>query len=271
MMTDISPIAQIIDDVKAASGNGTLFAIFLFALFWIWYRDEEKEYCTRIVYPVLLFFALMLNPLLMKYVWIPIFYVSPAGGGVLSTRMYVALPVLPVIAYFFTKILLSAKNGKEQIKIGIALVVLLVLTGGFVLYDNNLRIPQNKVQIDNDVVMMNEAILLDGQKAKAVVPESLVYCFRNYNTNMKVFSTRGVHNYAPMSKEYDDVYDIEEEMSSMWPNIELISEIGKRNDVTVLVFDIEYHHFYQTSPADYGYEFLGNFGQYDVYKMNKQI
>lgn len=267
-MADISPITQIIDDIKATSGNGTLFAIFLFALFWIWFRDEETEYRTRIVYPTLLFLALMLNPLLMKYVWMPIFYALPELGGVLSTRMYVALPVVPVIAYFFTRILLSTESGRRQAEIGIALLILLLLTGNFLLRDSNFHIPENKVQIRDDVVQMNEMILLGGQEAKAVVPEELTYCFRTYNTNMKVFSSRGVMNYAPGSKEYEDACIIEEEMLSMFPNMELLSEIGERNGVTVLVFDTEYHGFFNTTPVDYGYEYLGGFGQYDVYKKH---
>lgn len=269
-MADISPIAQIIDDVKATSGNGTLFAVFVMALLWIWLKDEERENHIRIVYPTMLYLAFLLNPLVMKFVLTPIFYSTPEWGGVMTVRMYVALPVVPVIAYFFTRILLHADNRRKQVKTGVALLILLLLTGGFVLRDNNFRIPANKVQIRDDVVQMNEAILADGQEAKAVIPDELAYCFRNYNANMKIFSSRGYSNIPEKGAEYTAALGIEEAMLQMWPDIKYICETGREFGVTVFVFDTEYHGFSE-SPANYGYDYFGNFGQYDVYKLNAEL
>ena len=64
---------RVIFNFKELSGNGTLLAVFFLALLILWLHEEQREWRIRIIYPSLFLLFFMLNPILMEFVWVPIF------------------------------------------------------------------------------------------------------------------------------------------------------------------------------------------------------
>lgn len=250
-------IERVIFNFKELSGNGTLLAVFFLALLILWLHEEQKEWRIRIVYPSLFLLFFMLNPILMEFVWIPIFY----GETELYTvsRMYVFLPVVFVIAYLFTVILLKVKETKKRIGAIVGIGFILILTSETVYTDDGMKLPENLYGVPQSVVEISERIFLDQKKAKLIVPNDLEQYFRQYSSNIQIYSKRAGEEGAA---------EVAGQMAQQWPDIEVITKNAAAHDVDILVFDIEQHGF-SDSPADYGYEFYDNIGHYDLYRKKK--
>lgn len=207
---------------------------------------QGKELRKKLFFPSALVLLFFFNPL---------FYAA-VGTRFLSGiywRLLWMLPISFIIAYCLTRMTFKIKKKVlRAVAVVLACACIVVTgeriftTGTYSEKENEYELPQAAIEIC-DYVKEN---LLDW-KETIVVPNELLCDIRQYSSAVSLFYGRNAGGF--ISNIEEDETAVYAEMCKEEPDLEVITEIGKRRNCRYLVFNTSFHQVPEDMTA-YGYE-----------------
>ena len=188
---------EIIEIFKAYNGTGYYCILFIIALIYLWFTEEDKRIRALLIY----------TPTVIQILFfIPIFYViyNRLDDGTYYRILWL-LPMTVVIAYAGCKVI------GIHTRVGLALLsAILVMSGTYVYKSVYMTRAENEYHIPQEVVEVCEIIKPEEGKERvwAVVPLDLIHYVRQYTTRIQLAYGRDsiVQSWVKADNELYDLY-----------------------------------------------------------------
>lgn len=244
----------IIEIFKQYNGTGYYCILFIIALIYLWFEEEDKRIKAILVY----------TPALIQCLFfIPYFYLlyNHLDEGTYYRILWL-LPMSVVISYAGCKLI------GVYTKIGLALLSVILILGGTYVYksqymsvaENAYHIPQETVQLC-DMIMPEEG----KQRVWASFPIDQIHFVRQYSTRIQM-------PYGRDSLALNWIPGTEEEMYLQYrdqeTNLEEFSELATKYYCNYVIFE-KSRTFIGGEPEDFDLIKIGETANYDVYRNMK--
>lgn len=217
---------------------------------------RKKRNAFRVI--ICLFAAMLIfvyNPL-SRWIWTKV--VAPH----LYWRMFWLFPAVPVAAFAFTE-LMGSFSGKKRIAVFAALCAMIVLCGKNVYFNNNFQIASNKFKIPQDAAMVSNYLVSQGEKTKALVPDSLSCYIRQYSSGISLLYGRDIFGFtSPVTTE--DYYKIHDAMEEEELRVKFILKKARKYHCEYVVLDNRKK--LRANPEKLGFVQQTVIGNYTVYR-----
>lgn len=240
------------------------FIVFLLSVQYIWFTEENKKIKDLFFWYIIIIFLIIWNPIciyiLGKFINFSSLY-----------RVYYMLPMYPVIAYVFTKIVEKGKNIIQKILVMFVFIAFICVSGRNVFDAFPVYKVGNLYQLPDDTVFVAEIIYNDNtyKNKKAIVPYGMSSQIQQIYPSIELLYTRRVSNlldvngnpspndtdapigYEPIEKinEGDTIY---------------IVELCEREKINYVVFSKSIT--LQDSMENHGFEIIASGEGVDIYR-----
>jgi len=238
-------------------GDSTYLVLFYIALLYAFIADRKLR--ELLVYPSLTVMVIAFMPVTAKII------AEYIIGAEVYWRVFWLLPIIIVIAYAATHMIMSRKKASSRSITFLVLLLLIALSGKFILTGENFEMPENYFKIPNEAIFIAEMIKedkgtdIESAAPKLAVPYELACTIRQYDASIPLLFGRRPHD--SRSEGSVEVY---ETINSANPDIEKIAEIARRNRCGYIVLAVSQQPL--SSPEDSGYIEVGRTGKYILYK-----
>ena len=243
---------ELLDIFKAYNGTGYYCILFIAAMLYLWFTEEDKRTRCLLVYAPALIQVLFFIP------YFYMIYVRLDEGT--YYRILWLLPMTVVIAYAGCRLI------GVHTKVGLALLaVLLVLSGSYVYKGEYMTEAENAYHIPQEAVQVCEMIKPAEGKERvwACVPYELVHYIRQYTTTIQLAFGR--------EQLVDEWYKYENELYNIYGqetiDVEELSESATEYNCNYIVLkkDVEL----MGKPEDVSMQLVGQTDSYLVYRNLK--
>lgn len=228
-------IGETFEIYNLATLGGKLFIPFFIACVYLLLSPAEEDRRARyyLVYPSLILFVFLFNPvfihLMYKYIAVPERIV----------RIFWPLPMDVLCVYCLVRVFFTLKeNWKKAVALLAALMLLLLNSGGslagvsFGVADSPYKLPKGTKQVSDAIYELNLH-----ENANVILPESLFYWIREYNSSIRM----------PYIRDMKQFYDDDKVM-----DLDLVGRMGLEGDCRYIVLNDSEPT--RGSLEDYGYE-----------------
>lgn len=244
-------IAALKFSISQYVGTGMYMALFLIAIVYIFFKEEDKKIKTFIVAYTGLMFIIILNPLFYKIV-------SKVITIDIYWRMFWMLPMGLTIAYSVVKLINNANNKKEKYILLIASIGIIMISGKFIYTGEHYSATDNWYKVPTEAYQVTKIISEDDEdNKKAMVPESLVAYVRQIDANIVLEYGRNAHSYEHLK--------VLKEMHN--GNVGEFASICKDDNCNYIV--TEKSNKFDGNIEDYGYKLLKDTMNYNIYKLEE--
>lgn len=242
-------MAEILEIFKAYNGTGYYCILFIAALLYLWFTEEDKH--IRIL--------LVITPSIIQILFfIPYFYMlyNVLDEGTYYRILWL-LPMTLVIAYSACRVI------GTHLRLGVAVVgVILALSGTFVYSSANISRAENAYNLPQEVIDICDMVKPEEGKERvwAAFPPILVHYVRQYTTTIQLPFGRDsmVDSWKRLDNPLFDLY-----MSPQMP----VDELTKLStDYYCNYVIVEKEKGVIGEPGDYGLEYMGSTENFDVYR-----
>jgi len=243
----------ILEIFKAYNGTGYYCILFIIALIYLWFTEEDKRIKALLVY----------SPTLIQILFfIPYFYMiyNRLDEGTYYRILWL-LPMVVVIAYAGCKVI------GVHTKIGLALLsAILVISGTYVYKSVYMSKAENYYHLPQEVVDICEKIEPEEGRERvwAVVPAELAHYVRQYTTTIQLAYGRDsmVMSWKRLENPLYDLY------SEPIMDVDKLSEYATEYYCNYVVLDKE-RILKGGKPEDLGLTLIGETEHYDIYRNEK--
>ena len=260
---------SILDNFKNFIGGRTglfhwcLFCLAVVMLFFLGRKyQEEKQTVRFLVWPTILVLLFLFNPLFYRYVGSRFF------AGV-YWRLFWMLPVSFTAAYVVVWLVCRWKKQAVRIVVLVAALGTIALSGQkiyskatFTEAENEYKLPQAALDVAD--ILAGAGV---SWKVRSVVPNELLCYIRQYRCDIGLFYGRNVGGF--ISGIGDDEVAMYQQMCQEKPDMTVVTDIAKRNQVVFLCFN----RTEQEIPDDmkpYGYHYYRETGDYVIYMLGEE-
>jgi len=241
----------VIEIFKQYNGTGYYCVLFIIALIYLWFVEEDKRIKAILVYTPTVIQALF---------FVPYFYLlySKLDDGTYYRILWL-LPMSVVIAYAGCKLI------GVHTKIGLALLATILVLGGTYVYKSQyMTVAENEYHLPSEVIEICDMIMPEEGKQRvwASFPIDLIHYVRQYSTRIQMPYGRDslALNWLPGS---------ENEIFMLYKNpvIELgeFTEKVSENYCNYVILEKD-HTLEGGNPEDYNLIKIGETRNYDVYR-----
>lgn len=222
---------------KSFSGHSPFLGIYILSLLYLSFAGKTNR--VKYVYPSLLIFALIVNPLSFWYVFSRLL-------GASSWRLFWMLPIVPIIIISIVN-LISRFQGKMMRGLFVVIGAMLIVVLGdniyfekkqFVYAENLYKLPQESLEVVDCVLSLDD-------DTRCVVPADLFCYTRQYKSEFKQYYGRDAEGFiAPwwIYKDDDKEFVYENEKAQQRNNSRIVYEqangcnviITQEKDVDIL-------------------------------------
>lgn len=237
-------------------GKPHLLVIILILTALILFCFRKREEGKRMILFYIIMLAGVFNPIVYGLFWTKIM------RSHLYWRMIWLLPTVILLAWAICAWSKKLSGNKKSLPlfIGIAFVLLF---GKNVYMNDNFQWATNKFKLPQDVVSTAAAILENGGKAKAVVPDELCCYTRQYSTKIDLLYGRDIYGYT--SPIWDEkIHKIHEEMNKEDPDMDYLTKAVREYECNYIILSQE--KVQTDSPESFGFTCAGKVGGYMIYK-----
>lgn len=229
-------------------GTGAYIVLYLIALLYIYFKEENKNIKAFMVYFSLLMSFITLNPIFSKLVE-PFFPVS------VYWRMYWMLPMGLTIAYAFTKLIASKEKKLDKAIIFIVAITVIILSGKFIYTEENYIEVNNLYKVPDEALEVANIIMQDNTETKKVMPcTSLIAYLRQVYPEIELM-------YAREPKSYENVTIVVQQEKG---NIQYVTNVCKKENCNYIIFHKAMAM--NGNMEDYGYDLFAETANYRIYK-----
>ena len=220
------------------------WALYILALFCCIFMGKEIR--KKLFFPSVLILLVFFNPLFYALV----------GTRFLSGiywRLLWMLPISFLIAYCLTRLVYRMKKNVFRLAVAVLACICIIVTGKRIFVPETYTEKENKYELPQAAIEICDYVkdhLMDW-KETIVVPEELLCDIRQYSSAVCLFYGRNAGGFITNIEE--DEAAVYEQMCRKEPDLEMITEIGKRRNCRYLVFNTSFHRLPEDM-TDYGYE-----------------
>lgn len=161
-------------------GTGMYIALFFISMIYIFIKEKNKKVKALLIYFPIIILLITLNPFFNKLV-----------GKILTDsvywRVYWMLPLGIVITYAAVKFINNKNTDIKKIVSGIAIVVIIIMSGKLIYYKDNYKKFGNLYKVPDEVIEVVEIIRQgDEEKKKALTSEQLVPYIRQIDASIEL-------------------------------------------------------------------------------------
>lgn len=244
---------EIIEIFKAYNGTGYYCILFIIALIYLWFTEEDKRIRALLIY----------TPTVIQILFfIPIFYMiyNRLDDGTYYRILWL-LPMTVVIAYAGCKVI------GIHTRVGLALLsAILVMSGTYVYKSVYMTRAENEYHIPQEVVEVCEIIKPEEGKERvwAVVPLDLIHYVRQYTTRIQLAYGRDsiVQSWVKADNELYDLY------AEPVMDVDRLSELATEYYCNYVIIDKE-RILEGSKPEDLGLTRIAQTQHYDIYRNEK--
>jgi len=244
---------EIIEIFKAYNGTGYYCILFIIALIYLWFTEEDKRIRALLIY----------TPTVIQILFFtPIFYMiyNRLDDGTYYRILWL-LPMTVVIAYAGCKVI------GIHTRVGLALLsAILVMSGTYVYKSVYMTRAENVYHIPQEVVEVCEIIKPEEGKERvwAVVPLDLIHYVRQYTTRIQLAYGRDsiVQSWVKADNELYDLY------AEPVMDVDRLSELATEYYCNYVIIDKE-RILKGSKPEDLGLTRIAQTKHYDIYRNEK--
>lgn len=232
------------------SGSGMLTALYIGAVVFLFYKEEETYKRILFVYLPILWLGILFLPITYQLI-------STFIDEELYYRFFWMLPMTLVISYALIQAY-HGYRGRYRRALATAMAVLIMLCGDF-LYDNwRYTRAENVYHVPESVVELCDFMHAEGREVMAVIPTELMQYIRQYDST--ICMPYGREMLMDDLKLYHPLYNImEQEMIDSDLLVEMASQYG-------CVYIVLKQDKERTKEVDgFGYEQVNTICGYEVY------
>lgn len=243
----------ILEIFKAYNGTGYYCILFIIALLYLWFTEEDKRIKALLVY----------TPSLIQVIFfVPYFYMiyNRLDEGTYYRILWL-LPMSVVIAYAGCKVIgVYTKTGL------LLLSVILIMSGTYVYNSGYMTKAENKYHLPREVIEVCDMIKPAEGKERvwAVVPEEMAHYVRQYTTTIQLAYGRDsmVQSWKRLENPLYDLY------TEPIMDVEQLSELSTEYYCNYVILDKE-RILINGKPEDYELIEIGQTMNYIVYRNLK--
>lgn len=255
-------ILFLMNGYRTFHGTGMYFGLYLIGMVYLWYR-LKKEDRTTYIYPFVLILAALWNPVVTQFVWMKLFdYLTiPRIYNVLFITVFIAFAA----AWFISEI---PSDKKKLLWIGIFSIII-VSCGNLKFSNAAYAKAENLYRFPDYAIDMADTILADNEEPKIAVPYEIAHYFRGYSTKIKLlFGENATYGRIESLSSDTNEYKVYEQLLLETPDLERIAQLTEAEDCDYIVFNTTFHEF-EDEPQAYGFQSVGVFGDYELYRCNE--
>ncbi len=242
-------------------GMGLYLILFLLAILYLLTMEKNKEKQKLFLGQIFIFALIYLFPVtayvIMKY----------CIGESVYWRMFWLLPVTALIAYMYTEMVFHTDR---RLKKGVAVIFILGIlaaTGNWVYGSGNFTVSPNPYKINQDVLVVCNAIEADAQanaisQKGVIVPNTLATGIRQYDAGISMPYGRNAIRGEKLSKVSQKIYDI---MNAENLDAQALAFYAAKGGYNYLAYPTE-----ESADAIIaaGYTRVADVGNYDIYRLD---
>ena len=244
---------EVTEIFKAYNGTGYYCILFIIALIYLWFTEEDKRIRALLIY----------TPTVIQILFfVPIFYMiyNRLDDGTYYRILWL-LPMTVVIAYAGCKVI------GIHTRVGLALLsAILVMSGTYVYKSVYMTRAENEYHIPQEVVEVCEIIKPEEGKERvwAVVPLDLIHYVRQYTTRIQLAYGRDsiVQSWVKADNELYDLY------AEPVMDVDRLSELATQYYCNYVIIDKE-RILEGGKPEDLGLTKIAQTEHYDIYRNEK--
>ena len=244
---------EITEIFKAYNGTGYYCILFIIALIYLWFTEEDKRIRALLIY----------TPTAIQILFfVPIFYMiyNRLDDGTYYRILWL-LPMTVVIAYAGCKVI------GIHTRVGLALLsAILVMSGTYVYKSVYMTKAENEYHIPQEIVDVCEIIKPEEGKERvwAVVPLDMIHYVRQYTTRIQLAYGRDsiVQSWVKADNELYDLY------AEPVMDLDRLSEVATEYYCNYVIIDKE-RILEGRKPEDLGLTRIAQTEHYEVYRNEK--
>lgn len=246
-------IEIIINTFKEYMGTGMYVALYVLACIYIYLTEVNKKNKALFVYFPILVLIVTMNPIFNKII-----------GGIFTPstywRLYWLFPLGITIAYAFVKLVNSIDEKYKKTFVGIALIILIMVSGRLIYREENYQKVGNLYKLPDEHVLVAQLIGADEEEyKKAIVPDNMVAHIRQVDANILLAYRREPTAYKADSIPYVLATGIVEEIVKRAESTKSNYIVFKRETVLTRPFE------------DFGFEKFSETTNYLIYKYTGEF
>lgn len=248
----------VINDFLRFIGNGIYMVLLLAAICYIVRKEKDKKsFCVWLPVAVLIFFFNPISILLIyRFLWGTYW------------RILWLIPIVPVIAYAGTKLIMQRPKLMQKILVFIVSAVIIAVCGTNMYSGRNFQKKENYFKIPTAAIDVSQHIIkYAGTWYPTVIVPNELYCYiRQYTSEIRLLYGRDAEGY--MGGVGSDIEEVYQQMSSTEPDCELIGRVAQEYEVNIVIFNSRFHNLPDADTMkEYGLYYGGPVGDYIFYVL----
>ncbi|MBQ1849270.1 MAG: hypothetical protein II477_03975 [Lachnospiraceae bacterium] len=232
-------------------GVGLILIWYLIVLLYLFWKEKRRERRLLFLYVPFLILLIFFNPLVYR-----IF--DKLLGEEIFYRMLWLLPVTVTLSYGTVKIC-GSLSGKRQIAFGITAALLIGISGKLVYTNSGFTVAENIHHVPQEVVTICDMIEVPGIEVMAVFPLEMLHYVRQYSEAICMPYGREV-----LVNEYSE---LEYVLHYEEVDVSRLASLSKEQKCHYVILGKE-KKLIGGRMEDFGYELIGDVGNYLVYRDN---
>ncbi|MBO5387443.1 MAG: hypothetical protein J6A59_04805, partial [Lachnospiraceae bacterium] len=228
------------------------FIVIMVTIVIIYLFFAEKSSRVKIIYPIVLVFVCVLNPILYHYVLKKIIY----------WRVFWLLPESIIIGYGLAHLVKSVKPTVVKVAVLIIMVAVLIAGGNNVYKVADFEQTKNQQKVATETKTVGDIMLSIDKNPKCIVPEELAWEMRVYSGDIELLYGRNAEGYI----NYPDAVaeKVCNELYKEVPNTDFVfgTAYNKKIDFVVLPREKSIN---DDIAASYGYYMVDAVDGYPIY------
>lgn len=174
------------------------------------------------------------------------------------------LPISFSVAYVIVWLICRWKKQAVRVAVFVAALVTIMVSGQRIYSEKTFTEAENEYKLPQAAIDVADIIGNSGYswKVKAVVPDELFCYIRQYRCDIGLFYGRNVGGFISGIGEDEDA--MHQQMCQEKPDMEVVTEIAKRNGLVFLCFNREEKEL-PDNMTPYGYHYYMETGDYIIY------
>lgn len=245
--------ASTIEIFRLYSGNLTFMILFAASLVYLWIFEKDKIKKAVLVFSTTIFVLLFFVPFFADL------FMVKLGEADTYYRFIWLFPSTVISSYAIFHFISRFKSRFCRAGL-LAVVIVCILYGGVFMYENPVLFKaENPYEIPQCVIDICDDIVIEGREVEAVFPDEILQYVRQYTSYVVMpYGFEKLQFGNGLNERIHDIMVLED------IDVQTLCALCEEEHVHYIV--LNKNRRLSADPADYNYEFVGQYGDYLLYK-----